>query len=40
MVGRLTAEMVKMIPENITNPCGQTNVIDGEAKLLEGFEHV
>ena len=38
MVSRLTAEMVKVIQEDITNPRGQRNVIDGEAELLEGFE--
>ena len=34
MVSRLTAEMVKVIQEDITNPRGQRNVIDGEAELL------
>jgi len=38
MVSRLTAEMVKVIQEDITNARGQRNVIDGEAELLEGFE--
>ena len=38
MVSRLTAEMVKVIQEDITNPRGQRNVIDGEAELLQGFE--
>lgn len=38
MVSRLTAEMVKVIQEDATNPRGQRNVIDGEAELLEGFE--
>ncbi len=38
MVSRLTAEMVKVIQEDITNPRGLRNVIDGEAELLEGFE--
>jgi hypothetical protein len=38
MVSRLTAEMVKVIQADITNPRGQRNVIDGEAVLLEGFE--
>lgn len=38
MVGRLTAEMVKVIQEDVTNTRGQRNVIDGEAELLEGFE--
>lgn len=38
MVGRLTAEMVKVIQADITNTRGQRNVIDGEAELLEGFE--
>ncbi len=38
MVSRLTAEMVKVIQEDLTNPRGQRNVIDGEAELLEGFE--
>ncbi len=38
MVSRLTAEMVKVIQEDITNNRGLRNVIDGEAELLEGFE--
>ena len=38
MVSRLTAEMVKVIQEDVTNPRGLRNVIDGEAELLEGFE--
>jgi len=38
MVGRLTQKMVEVIQEDITNPRGQRNVIDGEAELLEGFE--
>jgi len=38
MVSPLTAEMVKVIQEDITNARGQRNVIDGEAELLEGFE--
>ncbi|MBK9938912.1 MAG: hypothetical protein IPP02_11090 [Chitinophagaceae bacterium] len=38
MVSRLTAEMVKVIQEDITNARGLRNVIDGEAELLEGFE--
>lgn len=38
MVSRLTTEMVKVIQEDITNPRGLRNVIDGEADLLEGFE--
>ncbi len=38
MVSRLTAEMVKVIQEDVTNTRGLRNVIDGEAELLEGFE--
>ena len=38
MVSRLTAEMVKVIQEDVTNNRGLRNVIDGEAELLEGFE--
>ena len=38
MVSRLTAEMVKVIQEDVTNVRGLRNVIDGEAELLEGFE--
>lgn len=38
MVGRLTQKMVEVIQEDVTNPRGQRNVIDGEAELLEGFE--
>ena len=38
MVSRLTQKMVEVIQEDITNPRGQRNVIDGEADLLEGFE--
>jgi hypothetical protein len=38
MVSRLTTEMVKVIHEDITNPRGLRNVIDGEAELLESFE--
>lgn len=38
MVGRLTQEMVKVIQEDITNPRGLRNVIDGEAELLQGFD--
>lgn len=38
MVSRLTQEMVKVIQEDITNPRGQRNVIDGEAEMLEGFD--
>ncbi len=38
MVSRLTQKMVEVIQEDITNPRGQRNVIDGEAELLEGFE--
>ena len=38
MVSRLTQKMVGVIQEDITNPRGQRNVIDGEAELLEGFE--
>jgi hypothetical protein len=38
MVSRLTKEMVKVIHEDITNPRGLRNVIDGEAELLEGFD--
>ena len=38
MVGRLTQKMVEVTQEDITNPRGQRNVIDGEAELLEGFE--
>lgn len=38
LVSRLTTEMVKVIQEDITNPRGLRNVIDGEAELLEGFE--
>ena len=38
MVSRLTAEMVKVIQEDVTNVSGLRNVIDGEAELLEGFE--
>ena len=38
VVSRLTTEMVKVIQEDITNPRGLRNVIDGEAELLEGFE--
>ncbi|MEO7264584.1 MAG: hypothetical protein ABIW38_06700 [Ferruginibacter sp.] len=37
-VSRLTTEMVKVIQEDLTNPRGLRNVIDGEAELLEGFE--
>jgi hypothetical protein len=38
MVSRLTQKMVEVIQEDITNPRGLRNVIDGEADLLEGFE--
>ncbi|HMU46112.1 MAG TPA: hypothetical protein PKC72_07080 [Chitinophagaceae bacterium] len=38
VVGRLTQEMVKVIHEDVTNPRGLRNVIDGEAELLQGFE--
>lgn len=38
MVSRLTQKMVEVIQEDITNPRGQRNVIDGEAEFLEGFE--
>ena len=38
MVGRLTQEMVKVIQADVTSVRGKRNVIDGEAKLLEGFE--
>lgn len=38
MVSRLTTEMVKVIQEDVTNPRGLRNVIDGEAELLQGFE--
>ena len=38
VVSRLTTEMVKVIQEDLTNPRGERNVIDGEAELLEGFE--
>ena len=38
MVSRLTQKMVEVIQEDITNPRGLRNVIDGEAELLEGFE--
>jgi hypothetical protein len=38
MVGRLTAEMVKVIQADVTNTRGQRNVIDGEAELLTGFD--
>ena len=38
LVSRLTTEMVKVIQEDITNPRGLRNVIDGEAELLQGFE--
>lgn len=38
MVSRLTQEMVKVIQEDITNPRGLRNVIDGEAELLQGFD--
>ena len=38
MVSRLTAEMVKVIQEDVTNARGLRNIIDGEAELLEGFE--
>ena len=37
MVSRLTQKMVEVIQEDITNPRGQRNVIDGEAELLEDF---
>lgn len=38
MVGRLTAEMLRVVQLDATNTRGQRNVIDGEASLLEGFE--
>jgi hypothetical protein len=38
MVSRLTTEMVRVIQEDVTNPRGERNVIDGEAEFLEGFE--
>ncbi|MEP7375982.1 MAG: hypothetical protein ABI675_21480 [Chitinophagaceae bacterium] len=38
MVSRLTREMVKVIQEDITNPRGLRNVIDGEAELLQGVD--
>lgn len=38
MVSRLTTEMVKVIHEDVTNPRGLRNVIDGEAEMLEGFD--
>lgn len=38
MVSRLTTEMLKVIQEDVTNPRGLRNVIDGEAELVEGFD--
>lgn len=38
MVSRLTQKMVEVIQEDLTNPRGKRNVIDGEAELLQGFE--
>jgi hypothetical protein len=38
MVSRLTTEFIKVIQEDVTNPRGQRNVIDGEAELLESFD--
>lgn len=38
MVSRLTTEMLKVIQEDVTNPRGLRNVIDGEAELIEGFD--
>jgi len=38
MVSRLTTEMIKVIQEDVTNPRGLRNVIDGEAEFLEGFD--
>jgi len=30
--------MIKVVQADETNECGQRNVIDGEATLLEGFD--
>lgn len=38
MVSRLTQEMVKVIHEDMVNPRGLRNVIDGESELLTGFD--
>ena len=38
MVSRLTQKLIIVIQEDITNPRGKRNVIDGEAELLQGFE--
>ena len=38
MVSRLTTELIKVIHEDVTNPRGLRNVIDGEAELLQGFD--
>ena len=38
MVSRLTQKMIEVIQEDVTNPRGLRNVIDGEAELLQGFE--
>lgn len=38
MVSRLTQKMMEVIQADETNLRGQRNVIDGEARLIEGFE--
>ena len=38
MTSRLTAQMVKVVQADATNPRGQRNVIDGETELLIDFE--
>ncbi|MDX2189310.1 MAG: hypothetical protein SFY32_05565 [Bacteroidota bacterium] len=38
MVGRLTAEMVKVLKADATSVRGKRNVLDGELELLTGFD--
>ena len=38
MVSRLTQQMVLVLQEDLVNPRGKRNIIDGEAELLLGFE--
>jgi len=38
LIGRLTQRKVKVIQADATNPRSKKSVIDGEAKLLQGFE--
>ncbi len=38
LVGRLTAELMKVIQADATSERGMRNVIDGETEMLKGFE--